>query len=204
MTAGPTRERIDPVRFLSNDSSGRMGFALAETAARAGHAVTLVAGPVDLPTPKGVERIDVESAREMLAACRKAFTIADVLIMAAAVADWRPARAKPGKWRAKDGGRERTTLELVRNPDILATLAARKGKRFVCGFALETGSGERRARAKLVRKRLDAIVLNDASALHAERTRVLLLRRDGRRRALAGSKAQVARALVAELAAARG
>jgi phosphopantothenoylcysteine decarboxylase / phosphopantothenate---cysteine ligase len=200
VTAGPTREHIDPVRFLSNESSGRMGFALAEAAARAGHAVTLVAGPVGLPTPAGVERIDVTSAREMLAACRKAFRIADVLVMAAAVADWRPARVLAGKWHAKDGGAERATLALVRNPDILATLAARKGRRVVCGFALETGAGERRARAKLLRKGLDCIVLNDASALNARSTRAVLLDRKGSRTPLSGDKARVARMIFARLA----
>jgi phosphopantothenoylcysteine decarboxylase/phosphopantothenate--cysteine ligase len=203
VTAGPTREHVDPVRFLSNESSGRMGFALAGAAARAGHAVTLVAGPVALPTPAGVERIDVESAREMLAACRAAYRIADVLIMAAAVADWRPARVRGGKWRAKDGGARRARLELVRNPDILATLAARKGRRLVCGFALETGAGEARARAKLARKGLDCIVLNDASVLNAASTRVVLLERGGGRTALAGSKARVARSLVARISALR-
>ncbi len=201
VSAGPTREALDPVRYLSNESSGRMGFAIAEAAARAGHAVTLVAGPVNLATPAGVERLDVTSAREMLEACRAAFRIADVLIMAAAVADWRPARVLAGKWRAKDGGAARATLELVRNPDILATLASRKGTRIVCGFALETGSGERRARAKLVRKRLDCIALNDASALNANETRIVLLGRDGSRRVLAGTKARVARELVAHVAA---
>ncbi len=199
VTAGPTREHVDPVRFLSNESSGRMGFALADAAARAGHAVTLVAGPVELPTPVGVERIDVESAREMLAACRKAFRRADLLVMAAAVADWRPARALSGKWRAKDGGARRATLALVRNPDILATLAARKGRRIVCGFALETGAGERRARAKLVRKGLDVIVLNDASVLRSHSTRVQLLGRDGRHVEFAGPKTRVARDLVRAL-----
>jgi phosphopantothenoylcysteine decarboxylase/phosphopantothenate--cysteine ligase len=199
VTAGPTREHVDPVRFLSNESSGRMGFALAEAAARAGHAVTLVAGPVDLPTPAGVERIDVTSAREMLAASRKAFRVADVLVMAAAVADWRPARVLRGKWRAKDGGARRATLALLRNPDILATLAKQKGRRLVCGFALETGSGERRARAKLLRKQLDCIVLNDASALNATRTRIVLFDRAGGRKPLAGSKQRVARAIVAHL-----
>ncbi len=199
VTAGPTRERVDPVRFLSNESSGRMGFALAEAAARAGHAVTLVAGPVELPTPVGVARIDVESAREMLAACRKAFARADLLVMAAAVADWRPARVRSGKWRAKDGGARRATLALVRNPDILATLAARKGRRIVCGFALETGAGERRARAKLVRKGLDVIVLNDASVLRSHSTRVQLLGRDGCHVEFAGPKTRVARDLVRAL-----
>jgi phosphopantothenoylcysteine decarboxylase/phosphopantothenate--cysteine ligase len=199
VTAGPTRERVDPVRFLSNDSSGRMGFALAEAAARAGHRVTLVAGPVELPTPSGVRRIDVESALEMLAACRKAFRGADLLVMAAAVADWRPARVLTGKWRAKDGGARRTSLALVRNPDILATLAARKGRRVVCGFALETGAGERRARAKLARKGLDCIVLNDAVVLRSARTRVQLLGRDGSRAEFAGPKTRVARDLVRAL-----
>jgi phosphopantothenoylcysteine decarboxylase/phosphopantothenate--cysteine ligase len=108
-----------------------------------------------------------------------------------------------GKWRAKDGGAARARLELVRNPDILATLAARKGSRLVCGFALETGAGEARARAKLARKGLDCIVLNDASVLNAASTRVVLLERGGRRTALAGSKARVARALVARIAALR-
>jgi phosphopantothenoylcysteine decarboxylase/phosphopantothenate--cysteine ligase len=139
----------------------------------------------------------------MLAACRKAFRIADVLVMAAAVADWRPARVLGGKWRAKDGGAKRATLALVRNPDILATLAKRKGKRLVCGFALETGAGERRARAKLARKALDCIVLNGAAVLNATSTRVVLLERAGRRTALSGSKARVARAIVARLGALR-
>jgi len=201
VTAGPTREHVDPVRYLSNESSGRMGFALAEAAARAGHAVTLVAGPVALRTPPGVRRIDVESAREMLAACRKAYRRADLFIMAAAVADWRPARVLPRKWRAKDGGARRTTLALMRNPDILATLAAKKGRRIVCGFALETGAGEARARAKLARKGLDCIVLNDASALNAARTRCVLFDRDGGRTVLTGSKQRAARAIVASLSA---
>lgn len=200
VTAGPTREAIDPVRYLSNESSGRMGFAIAQAAARAGHAVTLVAGPVALATPAEVERIDVTSAREMLAAARAAFRVCDVLVMAAAVADWRPARLRAGKWRAKDGAAARATLELVRNPDILATLAARKGRRLVCGFALETGAGERRARAKLARKGLDCIALNDASALNADTTRIVLIERAGARRAMAGTKSRVARALVARLA----
>ena len=201
VTAGPTREAIDPVRYLSNESSGRMGFAIAAAAARAGHAVTLIAGPVALETPAEVERIDVVSAREMLAAARVAFRACDVLVMAAAVADWRPARVRPGKWRAKDAGAARARLELVRNPDILATLASRKGARIVCGFALETGSGERRARAKLARKRLDCIALNHASALNANETRIVLLGRDGSRRVLAGTKVRVARELVARVAA---
>lgn len=179
VSAGPTREWVDPVRFLSNASSGKMGFAIAAEAARRGCAVTLVAGPVALETPAGVRRIDVESAREMLAVLRREFRRADALFMAAAVADWRPARRLGGKWRAKDGGAAGATLALVRNPDVVATLARRKGARSVVAFALETGSGLRRARGKLVRKNADFIVLNDASVLNSERATVTILGQDG-------------------------
>ena len=197
VTAGPTREHIDPVRYLTNESSGRMGFELAAAAARAGDRVTLVAGPVALPTPAGVERIDVISAREMLAATRRAFRSADVLFMCAAVADWRPLRKRSGKWRKEKESKELATIELVRNPDILAELARRKGRRLVVGFALETGRGEARARAKLARKGLDYVVLNDERALGATRTSVTVLGRDRSRRRLARkTKRVVAEALV--------
>lgn len=197
VTAGPTREPIDPVRFLSNESSGRMGFAIAEAAARAGHAVRLVAGPVTLPTPPGVEREDVSTAREMLRATRAAFAGAQALFMCAAVADWRPRRARAGKWRKEGVGEDVAILELVRNPDILASLARRKGERLVVGFALETGAGLERALAKLERKGADYIVLNDASALGAQRTSVTILGRDGSRRSLRDrTKREVARALI--------
>ena len=185
VTAGPTREHVDPVRFLSNESSGRMGFAVAEAAARRGHRVTLVAGPVALATPRGVERIDVVSARDMLAAARRAFREADALVMAAAVADFRPTRRLAGKWRVKDGGRASARLELVQNPDILATLGREKARgraarpRIVVGFALETTRGAERARAKLERKRADWMVLNDESALNAERSSATVFGRDG-------------------------
>jgi phosphopantothenoylcysteine decarboxylase/phosphopantothenate--cysteine ligase len=200
VTAGPTREYVDPVRYISNESSGRMGFEIARAAAEAGHRVTLVAGPVNLETPSGVKRVDVVSARDMLEAVRTAFRRADALYMAAAVADWRPARKLSGKWRAKDGGAERTTLELIKNPDVLATVArSARGKdgRLVVGFALETADGLRRARKKLERKGLDFIVLNDDSALNAERTTVTILGRDGSERRIENrTKAAVARALV--------
>lgn len=181
VSAGPTRERIDPVRFLSNDSSGRMGFAIAAAAAKAGHRVTLIAGPVQLETPRGVLRIDVESAREMLAALKVAWRRCDALFMAAAVADWRPARRLAGKWRAKDGRAATTTLDLVRNPDLLRSLTGgkRDPRRAVVAFALETGDGERRARAKLARKGADWIVLNAPSALNSARTSVRILGADG-------------------------
>lgn len=199
VSAGPTRERIDPVRFLTNDSSGRMGFAIAEAAVRAGHDVVLVAGPVSLETPRGVRRVDVESAREMLAALRKEWKRADALYMAAAVADWRPARRLAGKWRAKDGGRKRARLDLVRNPDVIATLTRgkRDSKRTVVAFALETGDGERRALAKLLRKGADWIVLNGPRALNADRAELVVLGADGLRFTLAErTKARAARDLV--------
>jgi len=186
ITAGPTREHLDPVRYLTNESSGRMGFELAAAAARAGHRVTLVAGPVHLPTPPGVARVDVVSARDMLRAARRLFRGADALYMCAAVADWRPLRKRAGKWRKEAEPEEVAKIELVRNPDILATLARRKGARLVVGFALETGAGEARARAKLRRKNADFVVLNDERALGAETTSIVLLGRDGTRRELVG------------------
>lgn len=197
VTAGPTREWLDPVRYISNASSGRMGFAIAAEAARRGMAVTLIAGPVELATPDGVTRVDVESAREMLAALRKAFGRADALFMAAAVADWRPARRRAGKWRAKDGGSARASIELVRNPDLVATVARSKGARKVVAFALETGSGLRRARAKLRAKNADFVVLNDATVLNSERATVTILSVDGSvRRLERRAKRAVAHSLV--------
>jgi phosphopantothenoylcysteine decarboxylase/phosphopantothenate--cysteine ligase len=203
VTAGPTREHVDPVRYMTNESSGRMGFAIAAAAARAGHRVTLIAGPVHLETPPGVKRVDVVSAREMMEAVRRAFSGADALYMAAAVADWRPARKRAGKWREKDQGTKVASLDLVRNPDILATVARRKGDRLVVGFALETGSGLRRARAKLARKGADYIVLNDPTALNAERTSVTIIARDGDTEHIVNrTKETVAEALVGLMASA--
>jgi phosphopantothenoylcysteine decarboxylase/phosphopantothenate--cysteine ligase len=207
VSAGPTREYIDPVRFLSNESSGRMGFAVAAAARAAGHRVTLVAGPVQLDTPAGVKRVDVVSAREMQAACVKAFAEADAVIMTAAVADYRPRKRLAGKWRAKDARSGRASIELVENPDILARLGrskargrGRKAPRTVIGFALETGSGRARALAKLHAKRADWIVLNDASALNAERSSATILAPDGSSlRIERRSKRDIARALIALL-----
>ena len=175
VTAGPTWEHVDPVRYLGNLSSGRMGFELARAAAERGDEVTLVAGPVHRETPAKVKRVDVVSARDMLAAAREAFDEADALFMSAAVADWRPKKRLSGKWRKKDTGADMATIELVKNPDILATLAKRKGERLVVGFALETGDGLRRAARKLERKGIDYIVLNDDSALGADKTTVTVL-----------------------------
>lgn len=179
-----------------------MGFAIAEAARRAGHRVTLIAGPVALPTPAGVKRIDVVSALEMHAATLGAFRTCDALFMAAAVCDWRPARKLSGKWRAKDRGGDRTSLALARNPDILAACGrerARKGE-LIVGFALETGPGIARARRKLRRKGADYIVLNDERALNSPRSSALILGGDGSIRSLQNrTKSQIARELVALL-----
>lgn len=196
VSAGPTREHLDPVRFLSNESSGKMGFEIARAARRRGHEVVLVAGPVCLATPPGVRRIDVTSALEMLAALRGEFQACDALVMTAAVADFRPRRRLRQKWKAKETGEE-PRIELVRNPDLLAALTRRKGPRRVMAFALETSHGLRRAAEKLRRKNADLIVLNDASALSADRTSVTILDRDGNcLEILDRAKAAVARALV--------
>ncbi|WP_092389954.1 bifunctional phosphopantothenoylcysteine decarboxylase/phosphopantothenate--cysteine ligase CoaBC [Halopseudomonas salegens] len=162
INAGPTREAIDPVRYISNYSSGKMGFALAEAAAEAGARVTLVAGPVNLTTPPRVERIDVVSARDMLAACEMALP-ADVFIASAAVADYRPAEAADAKLKKDPGSDSGMQLELVRNPDILATLAAHAQRPWCVGFAAETHDVLSYARDKLQRKNLDLIIANDVS-----------------------------------------
>lgn len=165
VTAGPTHEPIDPVRYIANRSSGKQGFAIAAAAARAGARVTLVAGPVNLPTPQGVTRIDVETARQMAAAVDAALP-ADVAIMVAAVADWRSAGEAAQKIK-KDGSGAVPPLRLVENPDILATLC-KSGRRppLVVGFAAETNDVLDHARAKLARKGADWIVANDV-ATHA-------------------------------------
>lgn len=185
ISAGPTREFIDPVRFLSNRSTGKMGFAVAEAAIAAGHEATLVAGPVSLPTPAGVRRIDVTSALEMLAALEGELESSDILVMTAAVADWRPASPAPAK--LKKGG-ARHVLELVPNPDILKTLAPRKGGRIFAGFAAETGPVEAEAARKLADKGLDIICANDVTAPgagFAVDTNILtIFLADGRREAL--------------------
>lgn len=162
ITAGPTHEPIDPVRYIANRSSGKQGFAIAAAAAQAGARVTLVAGPVHLPTPQGVTRIDVETAREMLVAVESALP-ADAAIMVAAVADWRTADAADQKLK-KDGSGQPAPLALVENPDILATLG-RHAQRptLLIGFAAETQKIADHAQAKLARKGADWIVANDVS-----------------------------------------
>ncbi len=183
VTAGPTREPLDPVRFLSNHSSGKQGYAIAGALAAAGARVTLVSGPVSLPVPAGVDLVPVETAREMLEASEAALP-ADVFISVAAVADWRPSRAAAKKMKLKEGdGDPHPTLELSENPDILATLSRKKKRRprLVIGFAAETHDVEDLAVAKLKRKRCDWIVANDVSGdvMGGAMNQVSLVTRDG-------------------------
>jgi phosphopantothenoylcysteine decarboxylase/phosphopantothenate--cysteine ligase len=161
VTAGPTHEPIDPVRYIANRSSGKQGFAIASAAAVAGARVTLVAGPVHLPTPPGVDRVDVETAREMAAAVEQALP-ADVAVMVAAVADWRTASSATNK--IKKDGSAMAPLELTENPDILAALArSARRPQLLIGFAAETQNVVRHAQEKVARKQVDWIVANDVS-----------------------------------------
>jgi phosphopantothenoylcysteine decarboxylase/phosphopantothenate--cysteine ligase len=160
VTAGPTRERLDPVRYLTNRSSGRMGYAIAAQAARRGAAVTLVTGPTHLSPPSGIRVIPVETALEMREAVLRAAEVATVVIKAAAVADYRPGRVAVEKMSSKQDG---LTLDLTPTPDILRELGARKGSRFLVGFAAETHALREHARQKLAAKGVDLIVANDVS-----------------------------------------
>ena len=197
VTAGPTREALDPVRFISNHSSGKMGFAMAQACADAGAATTLISGPVALSTPARVERVDVTSAREMYDAATAASAQCDIFIACAAVSDYRPARAEAQKIKKSAAGMK---LEMVRNPDILASIAERDHKPFLVGFAAETSRLEQRARKKLRDKNLDLIVANDVSrsdaGFHGDDNEVTALWAEGRREFALTSKSQLARQLV--------
>lgn len=194
ITAGPTREYLDDVRYLSNGSSGRMGYALAQAALAAGHEVDLVSGPVALAPPAGCRLHAVETTDEMAAACRAAFADCDGLIAAAAVCDYRPRVRAAGKLK-KTGGP--LVLELVETTDILAELCRLKGRRWAVGFALESDDPRPRAVAKLRQKGCDAIVLNRPSAIGAESNQVELIDRTGATAAAwSGSKADIARRLL--------
>ena len=173
VTAGPTREPIDPVRFLSNHSSGRMGYALARALLAVGHEVVLVSGPVALRPPKGAQLELVETAQEMLSACRRLWKDCDGLIAVAAVADYRPTQCSQKKLKMQAG--EGRVLELIPNSDIVQTLAAKKGGRKVVGFALESGSGHEEALRKLKAKHLDWVVLNHPEAQGARQASLTLL-----------------------------
>ena len=195
ITAGPTREYLDDVRFLSNASSGKMGYALAQAACEAGHDVVLVSGPVGLVPPAGCEFHAVETTGEMYDACLKHFPRCRGVIGAAAVCDYRPRQRSAGKI-AKTG--MPLPLELVETPDILAELGRRKGDRWVIGFALESQNSRENALRKLKSKGCDAIVLNHPSAIGAEATRVELIDRQGLTVAVwQAGKIEIARNLVA-------
>jgi phosphopantothenoylcysteine decarboxylase/phosphopantothenate--cysteine ligase len=200
LTVGPTRERIDPVRFISNRSSGKMGFALAAAAREAGADVTIVSGPVNLATPPGVRRIDVESAADMLNAVMKNVDGVDIFIATAAVADYRP--ASPVECKIKKTS-ESMDLKMERTVDILATVAARAQRPFVVGFAAETDSVEQYARQKLLKKNLDMIAANEVGhdkVFEKDDNALLVLWRDGRRDLPHAPKVTLARDLVALIA----
>src|SRR5690606_11193108 len=204
ITAGPTQENIDPVRYITNHSSGKMGFALAEAAVEAGARVTLVAGPVHLPTPDRVNRIDVVSARDMLAACAAAMSC-DLLIASAPVADYRPEVVAPQKMKKDPASGEGLLLQLVRNPDILATIAGREDRPFSVGFAAETENLLDYAARKLKDKNLDLIVANDVAnptiGFNSEENAITVIDRQLQASAVAQpSKSKIARQLVAFIA----
>jgi phosphopantothenoylcysteine decarboxylase / phosphopantothenate---cysteine ligase len=201
VTAGGTREPIDAVRFVGNRSSGKMGWALADEAARRGAQVTVVAANVSLPRAPGIEYVDVMTAAELGAACAERFPTADVLLMAAAVADYRPASARADKIKKTEAG-ETLALALERTEDVLSGLAARKRPgQLLIGFAAESGDGALAyAREKLDRKRLDAVVLNDVSragiAFDAPDNEVTIVTAEGERHVPRATKAAVAGAIL--------
>ena len=192
VSAGPTYEDIDPVRFIGNRSSGKMGFAIAEAAARAGAETVLVAGPVRLPTPPGVHRIDVRSAAQLREAVLAALP-ADAYVSAAAVADWTPLKKQPGV--------DTFTLELVRTADVLAEVAVHPLRpRLVLGFAAETGDVEANARAKLAAKRIDFIAANqvgvEGSGFESDDNALAVIGHDSLRRLGPAPKTELAQALI--------
>jgi len=185
VTAGPTREAIDPVRFISNRSSGKMGYAIARAAIKRGHAVRLISGPVALPAPGKARLVSITTAKEMLAAVSSNLDWCDVLIMTAAVCDWRPAMISRCKLKKSSA---LPFIKLERTSDILKSIAGRKGARTFVGFAAETGDPSREAKRKLKEKNLDLIVANDVSRPDAgfdvDTNRVILITADSKARKL--------------------
>lgn len=196
VTAGPTREKIDPVRFISNRSSGKMGYAVAEAAREAGAHVVLVSGPVQIPTPRGVERVDVESAEQMLSAVQSNVVGADIFIAAAAVSDYRCREIACEKIKKTS---DTLNLALARAPDVLATVSRTESHPFLVGFAAETEHVERNALIKLVNKNLDMIAANkvgDGLAFDKDENALTVYWQDGKRELSMTSKAALARQLV--------
>jgi len=199
LTAGPTSEAIDPVRVITNVSSGKMGYAIARAAAEAGAEVCLVSGPTALPAPYGVQRIDVMSARDMLQAVQSQLARTDIFIAVAAVADWRVKATSSSKIKKTDGALP--SLELETNPDILATIASGETPPYCVGFAAETDDLSRNAHEKRLRKRVPLLVGNLAqNVLGADDTEMLLFDDDGQHPIPLMSKQAAARRLVAEIA----
>ena len=203
ITAGPTREPLDPVRFISNHSSGKQGYAIAEALARLGADVRLITGPTQLPIPDGVTAVRVETAIEMQEAAR-ANLPADIFVGVAAVADWRPAVRAQGKLKLKGGAEDKVALQLVENPDILKSIGTRKKDRprLVVGFAAETSDVEKHAKGKLSRKGCDWVIANDVSGdvMGGSDNEVLLISKAGTERWPRMSKAEVALKLAERIA----
>jgi phosphopantothenoylcysteine decarboxylase/phosphopantothenate--cysteine ligase len=200
LTAGPTRERIDPVRFITNRSSGKMGYAVAEAARDAGADVVIVSGPVNLPTPAGVRRVDVETAEQMMDAVRAHLPGTDIFIAAAAVSDYRPVQAAVEKIKKTS---DSLMLALSRTSDILAAVAAGSPRPFVVGFAAETQNVERNALAKLEGKRLDMIAANqvgDRLAFDCDDNALTVYWPGGKRELARAAKRDIAAGLVAVIA----
>lgn len=199
VTAGPTREAIDPVRYISNHSSGKQGYALASALAAAGAQVTLISGPVSLASPPGVERINVVSAQDMHDAVIARCAGAAIFVGVAAVADYRPDDPAQQKIK-KRSDRAAPTINLIENPDIIAAVAARADRPFVVGFAAETQNTLEHARQKLTRKRLDMIAVNDVSdrtiGFESDSNAVTIITASGCERLERASKAEIARAIV--------
>ncbi len=202
ITAGPTREPLDPVRYISNHSSGKMGYALAEAAIDAGAKVKLISGPVNIPAPERCERVSVQSAEDMLQASLDGIESCDIFIASAAVADYRPTAIAEHK--IKKGSEEIMELHLVKNPDIVATVAARADKPYTVGFAAETQDVLSYARGKLERKNLDLIVANDVSrsdiGFNSDENAVTLVSATGDHELPQASKRQLAGQLIGMIA----
>ncbi|HCS25888.1 MAG TPA: bifunctional phosphopantothenoylcysteine decarboxylase/phosphopantothenate--cysteine ligase CoaBC, partial [Spongiibacteraceae bacterium] len=200
--AGPTREAIDPVRYISNHSSGKMGYALARAAANAGASVTLVSGPVSLPTPESVDRVDVTSAQDMLEAVMSRAQGSDIFIGCAAVADYRPVAVAEQKIKKND---DTMQLQLVKNPDIISAVTALAQRPFAVGFAAETEQVLEHARGKLERKLLDVIIANNVAVqgigFNSDNNEVVLVTANDQQPLPLMGKQQLADALIERLAA---